>query len=182
MTEFGLDPLGFSEVYAMPPCVFSAAHAAGGSSTGSAAAVARVSLLHVPVAYGTDGGGSVRIPAAWNGLFGLKPTHGFILPRRGDPGIVDSTVGHGGVLGVSVLDLVAFLVAAVQSEETSQAVEQSDSSRADDLGDGYAPRGAAKQAVAGRSISSLSNSFKLDRLTIDFDRSRQASANRYPYL
>lgn len=164
MTEFGLDPLGFSEVYAMPPCVFSAAHAAGGSSTGSAAAVARVSLLHVPVAYGTDGGGSVRIPAAWNGLFGLKPTHGFILPRRGDPGIVNSTVGHGGVLGVSVLDLVAFLVAAVQGEETSQAAEQSDSSRADDLGDGYAPRGAAKQAVADalsrlcRTASSLVDS------------------------
>jgi len=148
MTEFGLDPLGFSEVYAMPPCAFSERHAAGGSSTGSAAAVARVALLHVPVAYGTDGGGSVRIPAAWNGLFGLKPTHAFLLPRRGDPGIACSSVGHGGVLGVSVLDLVAFLVAAVQ--DTSSNTKSMDHLlvHADESGDGYAPRGSAKHAVA----------------------------------
>jgi aspartyl-tRNA(Asn)/glutamyl-tRNA(Gln) amidotransferase subunit A len=148
MTEFGLDPLGFSEVYAMPPCAFSNKHAAGGSSTGSAAAVGRVSILHVPVAYGTDGGGSVRIPAAWNGLFGFKPTHGFLLPRHGDPGIVHSSVAHGGILGVSVLDLVAFLVAAVQNEETDEAIKAIPWSQADDRGDGYAPRGSAKQAVA----------------------------------
>jgi len=48
---------------------------AGGSSGGSAAAIA---AGEVELALGTDSGGSIRIPAAWCGIVGFKPTHGLV--------------------------------------------------------------------------------------------------------
>lgn len=71
--EFGLS--SYSENYVAPPArnPLDPALSPGGSSGGSAAAVAAGML---PFAPGTDGGGSVRIPAAATGLVGLKPNRG----------------------------------------------------------------------------------------------------------
>lgn len=78
----------------------------GGSSGGSAAAVAAGC---VAVAEGSDMGGSVRIPAAWCGLVGLKPSLGRI-PMDVLPGLWD-TISHHGPLARSVDDAWRFLIA-----------------------------------------------------------------------
>lgn len=77
---------------------------AGGSSSGSAAAVA---LDIVDSAIGTDTGGSIRIPAAWCGVVGLKPTHG-LVPQRG---VVENTYtqDHVGPLTNTVEDAARVL-------------------------------------------------------------------------
>lgn len=74
----------------------------GGSSGGAAAALA---AGLIPVAHGSDGGGSVRIPSAWCGLVGVKPSRGRILRKPGDEG-VHATVGP---LAWSVADAAATL-------------------------------------------------------------------------
>jgi len=80
-------------------------HSAGGSSGGAAAAVA---AGYLPMAHATDGGGSIRIPAANCGLFGLKPSRGR-MPMGPDvgEGIAGMATGH--CVSRSVRDSAALL-------------------------------------------------------------------------
>jgi amidase len=71
--EFGLPCYTENDVAAPARTPWDSSRSAGGSSGGAAAAVA--SGL-APIAQGSDGGGSIRIPASVCGLFGIKPTRG----------------------------------------------------------------------------------------------------------
>jgi amidase len=74
-------------------------YSAGGSSSGSAAVVA---AGEVPMALGGDQGGSIRIPAAFCGIYGLKPTHG-LVPYTGIMPI-ELTLDHTGPMSATVED------------------------------------------------------------------------------
>jgi Asp-tRNA(Asn)/Glu-tRNA(Gln) amidotransferase A subunit family amidase len=82
--EFGHKGITDNFVTGATSTPFDLSRNSGGSSGGSAAAVA---AGLVPLAQGTDGGGSLRIPAAWCGVYGYKPSYG----RVADVGRPDSS-------------------------------------------------------------------------------------------
>lgn len=73
LDQFATGLNGTRSPYGAPACVFNRAYVSGGSSSGSAVAVA---AGLVAFALGTDTAGSGRVPAAFNGLVGMKPTKG----------------------------------------------------------------------------------------------------------
>lgn len=79
-SEVGAMPVTEPDIHPPTRNPWNLEHTPGGSSGGSAAAVA-AGLL--PLAHGSDGGGSVRIPAALCGLFGIKPSRGRIRNAYG---------------------------------------------------------------------------------------------------
>ena len=119
----------------------------GGSSGGSAAAVASGC---VPLAEGSDMGGSVRIPAAWSGVVGLKPGLGRI-PMDVLPGLFDS-ISHHGPLARCADDARLFLAATQGPDDADIMSIPGPLDLADPLdGDitGHAPRTVDDARVLG---------------------------------
>jgi amidase len=113
--EFGTLPVTENLKYGPTKNPFDPSRTPGGSSGGAAAAVASGMA---PIAHASDGGGSIRIPAACCGLVGLKPSRGRI-PKG--PLITD--VFHGfstdGCVSKTVADTAAFLDALAYSDPTA---------------------------------------------------------------
>lgn len=79
LDQFATGLVGTRTPYGVCSSIFNAEYISGGSSSGSAVAVAS---CQVDFALGTDTAGSGRVPAAFNGIYGLKPTLG-VIPTKG---------------------------------------------------------------------------------------------------
>jgi len=105
MSEYGFLPSCEHPRLGTVPTPWNTAHTAGGSSSGSAAMVA---AGVVPLAHAVDGGGSIRIPAAVNGLVGLMPTRGR-TPTDKQAREQPVQIVRDGVVTRSVRDTAAFM-------------------------------------------------------------------------
>ena len=116
--EFGLMPTTETRLFGPTRNPWNPEHSSGGSSGGAAAAVAARIL---PVAHASDGRGSIRIPAAASGVFGLKPTRARtpLGPDRGE-GWGGFSCNH--VVSISVRDSAAMLDAIHGPEASSPYV------------------------------------------------------------
>ena len=109
---------GDTSAYGYTRNPFDTDRTAGGSSSGSGAA------LHyddIDVTIGCDQGGSIRVPAAWCGVVGLKPTH-TLVPYTGIAGI-DATYDHCGPMARTVADTARLLqvIAGAHDSDPRQA-------------------------------------------------------------
>jgi aspartyl-tRNA(Asn)/glutamyl-tRNA(Gln) amidotransferase subunit A len=105
MPEFGWQGISWSPLYGMTHNPWSLDRTTAGSSAGSGAAVA---AGMVPIAIGSDGAGSIRMPASFCGIVGLKPTYGRVAMF---PVSVSELVTHYGPMARTVRDTAALLQA-----------------------------------------------------------------------
>jgi amidase len=169
-SEFGLT--GFTEPAGRPPArnPWDLATGAGGSSGGAAAAVA---AGLVPFAVASDGGGSIRIPAATCGVVGLKPTRGRIVAQGGQ----DSFAGlvTAGPIARTVADAAMLLDALVAPDGRAPAPDFA--LRAPDDGEGA----FLADAVRGEGrfqIGVLEGSVWDDHLDVRIDHEAAAAVVR----
>lgn len=105
MPEFGLGSHTYNTLFGATGNAWDLSRSAGGSSGGAAVALAQRLL---PVADGSDFMGSLRNPAAWNNLFGLRPSPGRV-PGWPRPELYVSQLGTDGPMARTAADLAALL-------------------------------------------------------------------------
>jgi AtzE family amidohydrolase len=144
------------------------ARVAGGSSGGSAAAVA---AGLVPISLGSDTNGSIRVPAAFCGIFGLKPTYGRV--SRAGVALFAGSFDHAGPFARSVADLaVTFeIIQGPDPDDPACADRPADPCLAElargvaglriAVADGYFSRGGQPEAHA--AVERVARALKADR-------------------
>jgi amidase len=118
MEAFAFSAGGESSSYGAVLNPFDLGRTACGSSNGSAAALA---YDGIDLAFGTDSGGSVRVPSSWCGMVGLKPTHG-LVPYTGTIS-ADWRFDHAGPMARTA-EMVAAGMDAVVEERTIDHVRR----------------------------------------------------------
>ncbi|MDQ1196200.1 amidase [Agrobacterium sp. SORGH_AS 787] len=143
-------------------------YSAGGSSSGSAALVASG---EVDMAIGGDQGGSIRIPASFCGIYGMKPTHG-LVPYTGVMPI-ESTIDHTGPMTASVADnaLLLEVLAGADGLDPRQYSPQVN-----------AYTEALGKGVKGMKIGILKEGFLMPNLQPEVDAKVRAAADRLAKL
>ena len=111
-------------------------YSSGGSSSGSAALVG---AGDIEMAIGGDQGGSIRMPASWCGIYGMKPTHG-LVPYTGVMPI-EATIDHAGPMTATVADNALLLEVIAGSDGLDPRQ--------------YSPRVDRYTAALGRGVSGL---------------------------
>ena len=118
MSEFAFDLLGRNPHYGMPRNAIDPTRIPGGSSSGAAVSVATGSS---DIAIGSDTGGSVRVPASFNGVVGFKPTFGRVPLEGAYP--LSFTLDSIGPLAHSVAECQA--ADAVMAGQDAQSLDMS---------------------------------------------------------
>jgi amidase len=113
--EFGLGSHTYNTVYGLTRNPYDPSRSAGGSSGGAAVALA---LHMLPVADGSDMGGSLRNPAGWNNVFGFRPSFGRV-PKWPEFDSFFQQLGVEGPMARSVADLAQLL--AIQAGRDDRA-------------------------------------------------------------
>ncbi|MGP9818714.1 amidase [Salinarimonas sp. NSM] len=143
-------------------------HMAGGSSSGSGALVG---AGEVEMAIGGDQGGSIRIPAAYCGCYGMKPTHG-LVPYTGIMPI-EPTIDHAGPMTATVRDnaLLLEVIAGADGLDPRQAAPRVDR---------YTQ--AVRQGVSGLRIGIVEEGFGHANSDPEVDATVRRAAERFRAL
>ena len=116
--EFGLGSNTYNDVFGRTLNAYDQTKTSGGSSGGAGVAVA---LRMLPVADGSDHGGSLRNPAAWNNVFGFRPSYGRVPAQGLD--VFYACMGVQGPMARNVPDLAMLLSVQAGYDPRAAAVE-----------------------------------------------------------